>query len=329
MANIIIGIHGLGNKPSSSVLCKWWRKSMTEGLRANNFKTSLPEFEMVYWADILHEEPLNLREKDIHNPLYLEEKYVKASPDFTTGNHNTRKKVVDFLKKQAYKIFLNNDLSLNYSFISDTLINRYFKDLEAYYTVDCVDENDQTCRAQIVMRNHLLKVLEKHKDKNIMLISHSMGSIIAFDVLTFMASHIKIHTLVTLGSPLGLPVVISKIAAEQREIFHELKHMKTPPGVTNNWFNFSDITDKVAFEYELTRKFGENENGVKPIDFLVTNNYEINGVKNPHKSFGYLRTPEFAKILNEFILIEKLTVRQRVTRKVRGMINSIKLKKTN
>ena len=33
----------------------------------------------------------------------------------------------------------------------------------------------------------------------------------------------------------------------------------------------------------------------------MNNNYEIDHEKNPHKAFGYLRTPEFSNILLEFI----------------------------
>ena len=44
-----------------------------------------------------------------------------------------------------------------------------------------------------------------------------------------------------------------------------------------------------------------NSNGVRATDFIVNNNYEINGVRNPHKSYGYLRMPEFAEVLDEFL----------------------------
>jgi len=33
MANIIIGIHGLGNKPSRHFLEYWWKLAMEEGLK--------------------------------------------------------------------------------------------------------------------------------------------------------------------------------------------------------------------------------------------------------------------------------------------------------
>jgi len=41
MANIIIGIHGLGNKPPKPLLEHWWKLAMIEGLKTNNFNPAL------------------------------------------------------------------------------------------------------------------------------------------------------------------------------------------------------------------------------------------------------------------------------------------------
>jgi hypothetical protein len=324
MGKIIIGIHGLGNKPSKPLLEKWWELAMIEGLQSNNYKTVLPHFEMVYWADIIYDKPLDESEKDKNSPWFIEERYTKAPDNFHVESHERRKKLIDFLRRQMNRIFLSDDLCLNYSFISDVIIKKYFKDLEIYYTENSTDENGNVRMAYDVIRGRLFSKLEEHRNDDIMLISHSMGSIIGFDVLTFLATDIKINTFVTLGSPLGLPVVISKIAAEQKKRGKITNHMMAPPGITNNWSNFSDILDKVAFDYKLSDSFLSNNLGIKPVDFLVVNNYVMNGIPNPHKSFGYLRTPEFSNILNDFILSGKLTIKQKVLRIIGQSIDIIK-----
>lgn len=326
MANVIIGIHGLGNKVSKEALGKWWKQSMIEGLTNSNLKTGLPKFELVYWADVMYGYTLSETETNPASPYYLEEKYVEAPKTFLVEDHGTRKKVIDFLTRQMHKIFLNEDFSLNYSFISDSIVSKYFRDLEIYYSEDIGLENTPKIKAKDQIRQRLLKTLEKYKDDNIMLICHSMGSIVAFDVLTFLAPRLKIDTFITMGSPLGLPIVISKIAAEQKKRLNHKSHLETPPGIVKNWYNFSDIMDKVAFDYSLSDDFSGNRYGVKPIDFLVVNNYEINGVRNPHKSYGYLRTPEFSKVLNDFILSEKVSLKDKVVRKTVHIIRGVKAK---
>ena len=323
MANVIIGIHGLGNKPPRQLLEHWWKLAMVEGLKANNFNILFPKFEMVYWADVLYDKALSKSEKDINSPWYLNERYVKAPKDFPLENHDTREKIVDYLGQQLNNVFLNDDLSLNYSIITDTIVHRYFKDLEAYYAESLNVGKDKVCKAKDLIRKRLLEVLEKYKDDNIMLVSHSMGSIVAFDVLKFNAPHININSFITLGSPLGLPVVITKIAAEQKQIYTDGMQMATPAAVLKNWYNFADILDKVAFNFKLADDFSENLHGIKPIDFLVVNNYETEEIRNPHKSFGYLRTPEFSKVLHEFIATEQLTHFQTFIRKIKHVFNPL------
>jgi hypothetical protein len=54
-------------------------------------------------------------------------------------------------------------------------------------------------------------------------------------------------------------------------------------------------------DHTLADDFAENRKGIKALDMLVTNDYEWNGKKNPHKSYGYLRTAEMATIIDAFL----------------------------
>ncbi len=300
MAKVVIGIHGLGNKPSKEILQNWWKESMLEGLKNINQDFEFPKFELIYWADILHEKPLDETIKDKKHHLYLDEKYLPSKGVKKIINHNLRKKILDWYDETADKIFLNKDMTINYSFIPDTIIHSYFKDLEAYYLNNTVKSDGIIILARDEIRNRVIEVLKKYKNDDIFLIGHSMGSIIAFDILTFNLPKIKIKTFATMGSPLGIPFVRSKIALEQKVVLNDDNKLKTPRGV-QKWFNFSDIEDVVAINYSLQDDFDENKSGIKAENFIVNNDYEIENEKNPHKSFGYLRTPEFSNVLLEFM----------------------------
>ncbi|MFN3554702.1 MAG: hypothetical protein ACK4VN_01925 [Bacteroidales bacterium] len=129
-----------------------------------------------------------------------------------------------------------------------------------------------------------------------------MGSIIAFDVLSFFVPESKVHTFITIGSPLGLPLVISKIASQYKNNPSGRKEMVAPPGIYVNWINFSDVLDKITMSYKLSQKFKFNKNAIKPKDFAVANDYiSEDRESNPHKSFGYLRTEEFSMALHNFL----------------------------
>ncbi|NOZ47538.1 MAG: hypothetical protein GXO79_12270 [Chlorobi bacterium] len=302
MGKIIIGIHGLGNKPPKKMLESWWKLSILEGLKATGKQSPKINFKLVYWADIVHEKPLDISIADKESPLFLDEIYTTVSPDFISKPIGEKeKKLHDFLKKELGRVFLNDDYTLNFSFITDAIIHNYFQDLEIYYSDRNITYNNQQNTAKNLIRKRLADLLYKHKNDEIFLISHSMGTIIAYDVLTLLCPEIKINTFVTIGSPLGFPVVKSKIAAELKQNNVKIPVLKTPPGISNHWYNFADLEDKVALNYDLADEFEANEQGVIPEDFLVTNNYVMKGKKNPHKSFGYLRTPEFSDVLYQFL----------------------------
>ena len=76
-----------------------------------------------------------------------------------------------------------------------------FDDLRDYY-----GKSDVRNR----VRDRMANALQRHADNRVCLIAHSVGSIIAYDVLRMLEQHPPgIDHFVTIGSPLGLPVVIT------------------------------------------------------------------------------------------------------------------------
>ncbi len=301
MAKIIIGIHGLGNKPSAEVLESWWKAAIDEGIKTHLNDARAFTFHMVYWADVFYEKPLNEILKDRDDPFYLEEKYIPASDMAEAEEHPLRQKVLDVLEKQLDSIFLNDDLTINFSFIGDSIIKRYFRELDYYYARDLSKNNENGQSARELVGKRLINILKAHQEDEILLIAHSMGSIIAYDVLNFFSDGIKLHTFVTIGSPLGFPVIMGKIATGRNIEYPFPVKLKTPRAVTDKWYNLSDLEDKIALIYKLGENFDPNDQGVNVIDKIVNNNYSINGERNPHKSFGYLRTPEMVEIITTFL----------------------------
>ena len=297
---IIIGIHGLGNKPSADTLEKWWKSAIGEGLKVFGESPRKIDFELVYWADILHPEPEDLQIIDPHHPLYNSNPYIPAQ-DYTVKPYSkTRRKLLDYLEKVMDQLFLNDDLSINFSKISDKIIHKYFKDLDAYYSRFIAHTSGADSNIRNLIRDRLYDKLKKHRRKDILLIAHSMGSIVAFDVLSQYSLDFKVDTFVTMGSPLGIPAVMNKIASELGDAGNAISSLMTPESVVRNWFNLSDLEDKIAMNYNLSDDYQPNIRGVKPEDFIVHNNYFNRIHANPHSVFGYLRTPDMARIIEEF-----------------------------
>lgn len=128
-----------------------------------------------------------------------------------------------------------------------------------------------------------------------------MGSIISYDTLTQDVLELKVDTFITIGSPLGFPLIIKKILNKQnKEINHEVKS-QTPENITSVWYNFSDLDDKITLDYDLADDYLPNIQNIKPIDVIINNTYEYNGQKNPHKVYGYLQDEEIAKVISGFL----------------------------
>jgi hypothetical protein len=128
-----------------------------------------------------------------------------------------------------------------------------------------------------------------------------MGTIIAYEVLSALPENQKVDTFITIGSPLGLPVVKSRIVAGLKEYRPDKTLLSVPGSVVKAWVNLADIEDNVALNYKLADDFLPNQFGVGITDTQVTNDYIFNNHKNPHKAYGYLRTPELTSVIHDFL----------------------------
>jgi len=303
---IIIGIHGIGNKPAMRLLRIWWKKAISEGLERLGHPVKNFDFEMVYWANFLYSDPLRLKVKSRDNPLYISDPYMPAlSNDIPRPPSRLRQLMLQAAEKILDKIFLTEHKFFNVDWIADFIIHTKFKDLDLYYHQANVDPTRPGFHARAMIRQELARALKKHRDKDILLIAHSMGSIIAYDVLTQVVPDIKIHTFLTLGSPLGLPAIIKKILTEQRIDFRKEKRAPSPENIQHAWINVSDLSDRITISYDLNDDFKPNSRNIAPVDILVENDYVFRNERNHHVSYGYLRTPAAAEVIHEFLIEEK------------------------
>jgi len=301
MNKIIIGIHGLGNKPPKEVLEKWWRQSIAEGLKIIGHPKKDLNFELVYWADSLHPVPLNPDETEKNSDLYLSERYVPAEKRKVNKPNGIKEKFLNFFKRQRDKILFNETMHVKFPSFTDLIIKHFFKDLDIYLTQKCVEENKSDCLAKDIIRDKITDALKKNRRKDILLISHSMGTIVTYEVLIQSEKELEIDSLITIGSPLGVPFIFDKLKNDLSVVPGDDDKLRTPENIKTEWINLADAEDKVAQSNDLKELFKSNSNEVGPTSYSVLNDYQSEGIENPHKSFGYLRTPELAQIIDDFL----------------------------
>jgi len=108
------------------------------------------------------------------------------------------------------------------------------------------------------------------------------------------APSLKVAHLVKAGSPLGLAKVRLKIEAECGAV--------RVPNNVGQWTNLADANDIVAFTGALAADYAPSDTGVRVADRRVVNDYRRpTSEANHHKSYGYLRTPEFSQIASDFL----------------------------
>ncbi|MGB5850479.1 MAG: hypothetical protein WBH40_18460 [Ignavibacteriaceae bacterium] len=305
MDKIIIGIHGLGNKPPKDLLQKWWQQSIAEGLKNIGRPGQKFNFDLVYWADSLHPVPLNPDETDEDNDLYLSERYVPAEQGNVNKPNGIQEKFINFFQRQRNKILFSKKMHVNFPSFTDLIIKHFFKDLDIYLTQKCVEENKSDCLAKDIIRDSITNALKQHKRKDILLIAHSMGSIVTYEALIKSEKEIEIDSLITIGSPIGVPYIFNKLNNELSVAVEDNMKLRTPENILIGWENLADIDDKVAQSADLRNLFSHNSHNVSPAMILVDNDYQSEGIENPHKSYGYLRTPEIAYIIDDFLYRDK------------------------
>jgi hypothetical protein len=93
------------------------------------------------------------------------------------------------------------------------------------------------------LRERLLRELRAAADKGekIVLVSHSMGTMVAYDVLRNCPDCPSVETLITLGSPLGITEVQEELAAVEKG-----KKVDFPAAKLRRWINVYDPLDPVC-----------------------------------------------------------------------------------
>jgi hypothetical protein len=116
------------------------------------------------------------------------------------------------------------------------------------------------------------------KDEPTIVIGHSLGSVVAYNVLRKNKSRLKLRKFITVGSPLGITAISSKLGVLEN------------PATSVGWYNAYDERDIVALNPLDSSYF--------PTDPSVMNN---NGVKNHtsnrHGIVGYLNDAGVAGVV--------------------------------
>jgi hypothetical protein len=138
------------------------------------------------------------------------------------------------------------------------------------------------------------------RGERVLLIGHSMGSVIAYDAL-WELWHVagrreRIHTFLTTGSPLGMHF------AQKRLLGARERGARKYPGNIRHWLNIAAQGDLAALDATLSddyapmRSFGQIEK-IADIDSGIFNFFRNAEGLNVHRSYGYLANPRVGEVI--------------------------------
>lgn len=179
-------------------------------------------------------------------------------------------------------------------FLPDKRIKASIQDTSRYFS----NKDDIACRVR-EFQKAALREASANQDK-VLLIGHSMGSIIAYDALWELC-HLEnyqhcVDTLLTIGSPLGMNYVQNFLRG------HKEKKSRSYPGNIRHWVNIASRGDLVALDPSLEDDFNDMItaqliSSITDHHQGVFNHYRDSKGLNVHKSYGYLVNPVVARTI--------------------------------
>ncbi len=163
-----------------------------------NIAEQIADDASVGHQELLSIEAISANLKTILSPAALTDRFAKAIVKITSHYEKLHTWVLKLFAKEA-NLFLHN---------------------EQYRTE---------------IRNLLLSKIQEETDEEIVLVGHSLGSVVCFDALQHLENPFKIARFVSLGSPLGIPI-----------FYNFFPHRYRPEALIGEWINFYAADDFVS-----------------------------------------------------------------------------------
>ena len=288
--SIVIYVHGVGEHPPREQIKQQWDLAL--------FGRELGErSRMAYWCDLVHPPQAGLSAKgkrvakgkadsaDTWREQLSDHQSTEVS-DFETRlleqlgaptlgrgqKQGPGKKVLPlpaWARRPISQVFLK-------AFIADTA---------AYFFAPGMRE---------LIQQRLLDEIAAADGRQVTLVAHSQGSIIAYEVLSVLKP--ALDALVTIGSPLGLQEVQDFLVPSKLQI---------PPGVPR-WHNFADPLDPVALDKGLASDFALSATGTRVQDEVILNRQTRLWSINPHSAVGYLAHSSVRRVVNSAMRMDSM-----------------------
>jgi hypothetical protein len=279
-------VHGIANKPPKDALLEQWRVALldNEGVDLEAMGVTC---SMVYWADLLYAEPLPEALALSRESLELDGRVDPDDTDMTwlldldsdeaafvaaVGAKLGMAVVAPTRDEAADVIDVNSPLEAIPlpEFMKSRLMRVFLRDVHHYlYNTTFSPRPNESYPIRTTVRARTVEALAEGASRPgpHVIVSHSLGTVIAYDVLTDLADASSVDALITVGSPLGLSDVQAKLAPPWTS-YDGWPSQRLGGG---SWTNIADRLDPVCgFDTAIGPDF-RRDGVAQVIDTAVTN----------------------------------------------------------
>lgn len=279
---LILYVPGLKSKPPPGIHAKELWKCLVEGVRRVDSDTAAHMHEYANAFDIVG---WNYDFYGVHRDIGLDRAGIagvleqeRATPRDIAAATTLRRRAVRWLYQLADRLpFLIPQ-------IADENLELHLRDLRRY--VNNVDDIAEATRRLVKLP---LRAASKSR-RPILLIGHSMGSVIAYDALWQLSrkpggEELEIDLFITMGSPLGERTI------QRRLLGRGAVGAARYPGNIRRWVNIAAVGELTAMDMQLANDYAEMVDlGLleEIVDYEVYNYFHHDGELNVHAEYGYL-----------------------------------------
>jgi hypothetical protein len=259
----VVFVHGLGNKPEATELLRIWQRSLG---RENGIDLSAAGVTstMVYWADVFYPSP----DPDIAKYETTEDLELSKEQEASAAGSEVRVKNQLSSGERAFLDGLAKkyDVNITYpaesngvvnsekvavdvyeriplpGFLKERVMARFVKEAYAYiFDKESSPTEGKKYKVRAELRERFISIKAENPDESIVVISHSMGTMIAYDCLKCVLDCPSVDWLFTIGSPLGIDEIQDGFAPLWT------RQNGYPYGkLSQGWINIYDPFDVVA-----------------------------------------------------------------------------------
>lgn len=282
-------IHGIANKPEPDRLVRSWIDALGSGAGELDLPSEGVEYQMVYWADVMYAEPAK-SDPALESAAAVEEAEDVDMSWLATASPAEKELVNGVARQVEPKMAAaevagvvtpagTNEAVLERiplpRFVKDRLMKVLLRDVHHYlFNVSHSPRPGTTYKVRDEIRKRFTSLLAKVKDNQRphVVVSHSMGTVIAYDCLKRVNDCSKVDALMTLGSPLGLDEVQDKLHSENGGPGWTRNDGFPSEHVAQRWSNVYDHFDPVVgFDPQLANDF--RRGGKDAVEDINEQNY--------------------------------------------------------